>query len=139
MSVIDTLTNVSLQCRHEQRYPAPAPAPGDIVYCRQCGDYREILSRSEDYQVRCGHCRLSRTYGRDKEHAYAVASRHVAKFPTHVASIWDGGDVVETIAMNSEQGILPLVEALQTTAQKQHVHHAKLRNVTKSRPDKSLT
>lgn len=98
---------VLLRCKHATDYPYPYPVVGDEVYCRHCGDYSIVESTVDEYRVRCGGCTLSRSYGRDLALARNAANKHSAK-TDHTVSIWDGGEVLETVQPSEAQQELPL-------------------------------
>jgi hypothetical protein len=95
-----------LPCQHELAFRAPMPSEGEKVYCGRCQAYRTVHIEQE-YNIRCGQCRLSRRYGRDLDEAERVAGRHVLGHPAHEVSIMDGEAPVRVIALNGGQTELP--------------------------------
>lgn len=37
---------VDLACGHRARFPSPAPAQGETVWCYRCGDYKTVIGSS---------------------------------------------------------------------------------------------
>ena len=73
-----------LTCRHRVSY-WPAPVMGEVVYCRQCRDWRQVAM--EEWWVRCQSCVFRRLYGVDADRAVEKYGEHVTRYPTHVVTL----------------------------------------------------
>src|SRR5436190_8107632 len=46
------------------------------VYCKRCGDRRQVISREDTWKVKCLHCRYGR-YATNEETAMWLSSTHM--------------------------------------------------------------
>lgn len=87
MSIVDP-------CKHRVFFN-PSPHKGDEVYCIRCGAFRIVVVAVAEWRVKCGHrrCTFSVRFGDDEGSARRAAIRHIAKFPDHVATVYQGNRV----------------------------------------------
>ena len=84
-----------LVCGHVV-FLTPAPQEMDTVYCRRCGDYREVQIVSVEWRIKCRGCRLGRKYGDAESTARIAARRHYVKH-CHVVELRQGPMLVELV------------------------------------------
>ena len=93
---------VMLRCNYPLLF-YPAPTVGDIVYCRRCEDYRDVVVSEREYSWVCPQCRNYRKqYGADRRGAIRGASKHAQAF-THVVDVYKGPSKVDTIGRHTGQ------------------------------------
>lgn len=90
---------VMAPCRHIVNIEAPAPQLGDELYCRQCQAYRSVGEAPPNYRVKCltGKCGFSRNAGADKEHALALARKHLETRSKHKVSLLNGAHKIQEL------------------------------------------
>jgi DNA-directed RNA polymerase subunit M/transcription elongation factor TFIIS len=105
------MVTVIMSCNHtldfEERH---APGRGESLWCRKCGDYMTAVRESEQFTIRCGMCKYTRSFGRDDMEAYRRAGRHVVAKPAHKVMVRDGARLVRVVSIQSAQ--LPMGNAL---------------------------
>lgn len=97
-----------LSCDHAPVFPIPGPQLGEVVWCRKCSVYREVVELPSEFSWRCDRCRGSRQYGGAKLTAQRGADRHTRRFPGHVVTVYLGNVVLETRTPHGTQSELML-------------------------------
>lgn len=93
---------VLLSCYHTPEFShAAPPSAGDTVYCRNCYDYRKVLSKPDNIRYRCTVCKKSRYFGADQLEALKSGGRHVERYPTHVVRVTRNGTLLKELRNSS--------------------------------------
>lgn len=111
MAATDPRTNigtVKLKCKHDAQFDPP-PNLHDIVYCRKCLDWSEVIggdqaSIPELYlrRMRCKECTFRPRHKYDLEIMYEYAIRHARKHD-HEVEIWNGEGGYQNVTKDFER------------------------------------
>lgn len=91
-----TDVTVCLECRHEIRFKAAEPKPGENIWCSRCGHYRQVTHVHGKMGVNCRDCRYARHVG-GRVTPRTLATSHAIRHLGHRVDIHTS-DGVETIA-----------------------------------------
>lgn len=109
------MVTIIMSCNHtldfEERH---SPGRGEPLWCRKCGDYMTVERETEQFTIRCGMCKYSRTFGRDVMEAYRRAGKHVVAKPAHKVMVKDGARLVRVVTIQSAQ--LPMGNAIRQSS-----------------------
>lgn len=94
------VTATELSCHHVVGFTLP-PKPGEVVYCRHCADYRNVVSEPSKNRIRCDTCTVAKLFGTDTLAARDTATGHVTRYPSHVVTVTTPGGE-ETVRNNRE-------------------------------------
>ena len=129
---------MELHCKHRMHFSTAKPASGDQVYCRSCQAYRLVVRHIRALMVKCRDCTYSANHGEDSLGAERAASRHVMKKPEHRVDLTVDGVVVQTVAQDAGQGVLPFATAVQERQAANRDHQGSLKTFH-ARPVNPLT
>jgi hypothetical protein len=123
------MSMVRLRCGHTGQYNPPPRVEDLELYCRQCGEYREVVDDSDmEWRIKCAHCSLGRRFGTDEDAAYRTAARHAIKNPTHRVKITDG-ETEDYLG-----GTEPYIPEIQEWLAQNPTHQTSLRSLPKRDP-----
>lgn len=89
---------VALECHHVNNFRKPTPKVGEVVWCRKCGDYSEVIAAEDTpFRLKCRNCSFGSTYGADGTTAGRRAAAHVIRKGSHTIDVFHGDKKVRTI------------------------------------------